>query len=58
MNNKQNYFKIKDLFNQAIDADNSKRKSIRALLDTDTMEEMNKFIAQIEKENPKIEKLN
>lgn len=57
-NNKQNYFKIKDLLNRALDADNPKALRIRAMLDVEDVEKMQEFVARVEIENPKIEKMN
>ena len=58
MENKQNYFKIKDLLNRALDADDPKALSLRAVFDVEDVEKMQKFIAQVEMKNPKIEKMN
>lgn len=58
MNNLQNYLKLKDLLEVLSDADNKRAKKLRALYDIGLIEEIQIFIARVEMENPKIEKLS
>ncbi len=58
MESRQKYLKIKDLLDVVSSVDDQRSKKLRALLDTSDVEKMQEFIARIEKENPRIERLN